>query len=100
MAVPAQAPALTVWVLCRAGVGATRHPRARPLRAQTMAPSLPRHRVKVSRRTLELTRDYMLQYRPNVFLIEGPDGGRYSARSVNKIVGQAARRAGIAKGVT
>ena len=48
---------------------------------------------------LEL-RKYFLQYKPNVFLFEGPKGGKYSSRSVQAIVKQAAQRAGISKPVT
>ena len=48
---------------------------------------------------LEL-RKYFLQYQPKEYLFEGTNGGKYSARSVQAIVKQAAKRAGISKTVT
>lgn len=47
---------------------------------------------------LEL-RKYFLQYGPRVYLFEGPKSSKYSSSSVQAIVKQAARRAGIARTV-
>jgi site-specific recombinase XerD len=48
----------------------------------------------------ELAKRYQMKYSTRDFVFEGPNGSKYSARSVGKIVSRAARRAGISKGVT
>ena len=39
--------------------------------------------------------DYIELFEPRVWLLNGPNGGMYSASSVNKIIGRAAKKAGI-----
>ena len=48
---------------------------------------------------LEL-RDYYKEYTPQIWLFEGQKGGQYSATSIEKIFGQAVKRAQIRKHVT
>lgn len=45
--------------------------------------------------TIQLLRKYYLVYRPKVYLFEGPDGERYSAKSVQNIVKHALNMANI-----
>lgn len=54
----------------------------------------------LSPRTLELLRKYYREYRPKEYLFEGPEGGRYSARSVQAIIKRSVRLAGIRKHVS
>lgn len=54
----------------------------------------------LSRRTLDTLRDYYRAYRPKQWLFEGRNGKRYSARSLGKIVTDAALKARIAKRVS
>jgi site-specific recombinase XerD len=49
---------------------------------------------------LQLLRQYYKEYRPNKYLFEGQNGGKYSASSVANILKKAARKAGIRKTVT
>lgn len=46
---------------------------------------------------LTVLRTYFLQYRPQEYLFEGPNGGPYSASSVRKVLQRAVAKAGIAK---
>lgn len=48
---------------------------------------------------LQDLRHYYLQYRPKVFLFEGPLGSRYAARSVQAVFKNAMNRAGIKKNI-
>ena len=54
----------------------------------------------LSPKVLERLRVYHSIYKPKLFLFEGPGAKQYSAESVFKIVKNAARKAGIRKGIT
>jgi len=54
----------------------------------------------ISRHALQTLREYYIRYRPQVYLFEGRGGKKYSPRSIGKVVGRAAKRAGITKNVT
>lgn len=54
----------------------------------------------LGRSTAELLRNYMEHYRPTEHLFAGQDGGAYSARSLQKVMEHALRKAGIAKPAT
>jgi site-specific recombinase XerD len=54
----------------------------------------------LSRRTLETLREYYRAYRPQGWLFDGREGGHYSARSLGKIVTDAAIKARIGKRVS
>jgi len=54
----------------------------------------------LSKTTLKDLRSYFKQYRPNDYLFESPNKGKYSPNSVGKIVVNAAIKAGIRKHVT
>lgn len=54
----------------------------------------------LSQRLLTSLRLYFKEYRPKVYLFEGPEGNQYSASSIAKILHRAARNAGIPKRVT
>ncbi len=56
--------------------------------------------TQLSKNVLIELRNYYKEYRPKVFIIEGPDGGLYSASSIANIVKNAAKLAGIRKRVT
>lgn len=56
--------------------------------------------VMLSRILLSDLKKYYLKYRPSEYLFEGQKGGRYSERSVQSIVRNAAIKAGIKKKVT
>lgn len=43
---------------------------------------------------------YIEKYKPNIYLIEGKNGGRYSTRSIQEIFNKALKTAGISKKVT
>jgi hypothetical protein len=45
----------------------------------------------------EISSRYYRVYKPKIFLFEGPDGRKYSAKSVHNIVKQSLKRAGIKK---
>ncbi len=47
-----------------------------------------------------LLRTYYLEYKPKVYLFEGQKGGAYSARSLQAVMKQACKRAGIKKKAT
>jgi len=54
----------------------------------------------LSQLVLNDLRLYFLKWKPKEFLFEGPNGGKYSASSVIKIVKRAAKKAGITQSVT
>ncbi len=54
----------------------------------------------LSKRLLEILREYYQVYRPNDFLFEGVTGGRYSEKSAQMVLKNACRKAGIRKRVT
>lgn len=54
----------------------------------------------LSVRALEVLRKYFQQYRPKEWLFEGADGGQYSSRSIQMIVKDAVKKAGIKKKVS
>ncbi len=56
--------------------------------------------VMLSERLLVLLRKYFRAFQPKVYLFEGQTGGKYSARSVQAILKQSLKRAGIKKPVT
>ena len=49
---------------------------------------------------LQLLREYYKEYRPEHYLFEGQNGGKYSASSVAKILKKSAVKAGLRKNVT
>jgi integrase/recombinase XerD len=56
--------------------------------------------VPLSKRILDLLREFYRCFRPKQFLFEGQGGKRYSDRSLEKVMQQAVHRAGIQKPVT
>lgn len=54
----------------------------------------------LAQRNLTILRDYFKEYKPKIWLFEGAIGEPYSVRSVQSIVKEAARKAGIKKRVT
>jgi site-specific recombinase XerD len=56
--------------------------------------------VMLSEKLLESLREYFKKYRPKVYLFEGQNGGKYSARSIQQIFNHAVKRAKIKKKVT
>jgi site-specific recombinase XerD len=56
--------------------------------------------LPLSEKTLDLLRQYVKQYKPAEYLIEGVRGGRYSDKSVQSVMKQALKRAGIRKKAT
>ncbi len=54
----------------------------------------------LSERVLDTLRNYFKQYKPKEWLFEGADGGQYSARSVQQIVKDAAKKSGIKKKIS
>jgi integrase/recombinase XerD len=56
--------------------------------------------VGLSNQLLKLLRDYFLEYRPKVWIIEGSKGKKYSGESILKVVKNAARNAGIKRNIT
>ncbi|MCA1752851.1 MAG: tyrosine-type recombinase/integrase [Flavobacteriales bacterium] len=56
-------------------------------------------RVFISRGIAAMLTQYMDQYWPGEYLFEGQNGGAYTATSVNAVLKQAAKRAGITKAV-
>jgi integrase/recombinase XerD len=53
--------------------------------------------VPLSRKLLEILREYYLLYKPTEYVFEGQWGGHYSARSAQQIIQQAKQAAGITK---
>lgn len=51
----------------------------------------------LSAKLLPLLREYFKAYRPKEYLFEGAEGGQYSASSMQTVVGDALRKASIAK---
>lgn len=56
--------------------------------------------VGLSNHMLVLLREYYKKYKPNEWVIEGRDGGKYSAESIGKIIKNTAKKAGINRNVT
>ena len=56
--------------------------------------------VGLSIHLLKLLRNYFLQYRPKVWIIEGTKGEQYSGESILKVVKNAAKNAGIKRRIT
>ena len=56
--------------------------------------------VVLSEKLLPLLREYYGKYRPRDYLIEGVKGGRYSEKSVQSIMKQALKKAGLRKKAT
>ncbi|SCX99567.1 tyrosine-type recombinase/integrase [Flavobacterium caeni] len=54
----------------------------------------------LSQKALAIMREYCNVYTPKVYLFEGPNGERYSPRSVQNVVKVAVTRAGITKHIT
>lgn len=54
----------------------------------------------LSRKALAIVDEYLIQYKPERNLFEGPDGGPYSPRSVQVIFHRAREKAGITKPAT
>ena len=54
----------------------------------------------LSERFLLLFNNYMLTYRPDVYVFEGADGGKYSSRSLGNVIKKSAQRAGIKKTIS
>ncbi len=53
--------------------------------------------VPLSKKLLDILREYFVQYKPKGFLFEGQYGGAYSARSIQMILTAAKMKAGIKK---
>lgn len=53
--------------------------------------------VPLSRKLLDVLRAYVREYRPKNFLFEGQDGGEYSPRSIQMVLAEAKRMAGVQK---
>lgn len=51
----------------------------------------------LSVKLLELLRTYVKEYKPKVWLFEGQAGGQYSARSIQEVIQQAKKKAGVTK---
>jgi site-specific recombinase XerD len=56
--------------------------------------------IPMEARILNLLETYYKKYRPNHYLIEGPNASQYSATSIGKIIKKASAKAGIKKQVT
>lgn len=56
--------------------------------------------VPIGTKIVELLRSYFTCYRPKLYLFEGQAGGAYSAKSLESVLKQATRKAGITKPVT
>ncbi|AFH47781.1 Integrase [Ignavibacterium album JCM 16511] len=56
--------------------------------------------VMLSKKLLELLREYFKQYKPKVFLFEGQEGGKYSARSIQQVFNNAVEKANIRRKVS
>ncbi len=54
----------------------------------------------LSVKLLEILREYYKKYKPGEYLFTGQMGGKYSARSAQKVLKEASRKAGIKKKVT
>jgi site-specific recombinase XerD len=54
----------------------------------------------LSKKALPVLRDYLRDHKPKEWLFEGVDGGQYSRSSMESLVADAYRRAGITKAVT
>lgn len=54
----------------------------------------------LSVKLLHLLREYYKKYKPNEYLFAGQMGGKYSARSAQKVMKEASRKAGVKKKVT
>jgi len=54
----------------------------------------------LSENTLHLLRDYYKNYKPKIYLFEGPQGRKYSPTSVANILKKSAQKAGLTKRVT
>lgn len=54
----------------------------------------------LSNNVLEDLRAYFLEWKPKVYLFEGPKGGQYSTKSIENILKNAAKKAGILKRVS
>ncbi len=53
--------------------------------------------VMLSEKLLILLRSYFMEYKPKVFLFEGQTGGEYSSRSIELVIKNAKKKAGIKK---
>ncbi len=49
---------------------------------------------------LSLLREYFIAYQPNIYLFNGSTGGKYSTRSIQAIVKNSCRKAGITKNIS
>jgi integrase/recombinase XerD len=56
--------------------------------------------VSLSEKIIQLLRTYYRAYKPKVFLFEGQAGGQYSESSLNAVLKQSVKKAGIMKQVT
>lgn len=56
--------------------------------------------VGLSKYSLGLLREFYIQYKPTLWLFEGPNGDQFSGSSIVKIVKSAAKKAGIFRRVT
>jgi site-specific recombinase XerD len=56
--------------------------------------------VMLSEKLLVSLREYFKEYKPKVYLFEGQDGGKYSARSIQQIFNNACRKTRIKKKVS
>jgi integrase/recombinase XerD len=56
--------------------------------------------VFLSEKLLDLLKTYFKEYKPNEYLFEGQKGNQYSAKSVQSVMNQALKKAGIRKPAT
>ena len=54
----------------------------------------------LGKKTLSILREYYLEYKPETYLFEGQNGGKYSSTSVQKILKKALKKANIIKPAT
>lgn len=57
-------------------------------------------KVMLDKSVLDLLRKYWIEFKPKTFLFEGRDAEKYSSRSVQLIVKEAAKKAGITKHIS
>jgi len=56
--------------------------------------------VMLSEKVLQLLREYYRKYKPERYIIEGQNGGKYSPKSVQSVFKRALKKAGIRKKAT
>ena len=54
----------------------------------------------LGKKTLSILREYYIEYKPDTYLFEGQNGGKYSSTSIQKILKKALKKANIIKPAT